>query len=86
MLPDAVRKKLPGKTVNPETVNFDEPPVDLLNRLYEEATGRSYKKVTYGGELFRKLDPKVVREKCPYFRQLADDLLELARKALESKQ
>lgn len=86
VLPPVVRKKLtPGKSEKPETVNFDEPPAYLLNRLYEEATGRSYKKVTYGEELFRKLDPEVVREKCPHFRKLADDLEELANTALESK-
>ena len=84
LLPSAVQKKLPGKTVKPETVNFDEPPAYLLKRLYEEATGRGYKKRTYGQDLFRKLDPRIVREKCPFFRKLADDLLELAKKALES--
>jgi hypothetical protein len=85
LLPVPVRKKLPGKTAKPETVNFDEPPADLLNRLYAEATGRSYKKRTYGEELFRKLNPQVVRERCPCFRKLADDLLELAKNALESR-
>jgi hypothetical protein len=82
LLPPAVRKKLPGKHVVPETVNFDEPPAYLLNRLYVEATGRTYKKRTYGEELFRKLDPQLVWEKCPYFRELADDLVNLAQKAL----
>jgi hypothetical protein len=82
LLPLQVQKKLPGKTAKPEGVNFDEPPAYLLNRLYEEATGRTYKKQTYGGELFRELDPQVVREKCPYFRRLADELVDLAKKAL----
>jgi len=86
VLPAVVRKKLsPGKTEKPETVNFDEPPANLLRRLYEEATGRSYKKVTYGEELFRKLNPEVVHQKCPHFRKLADDLEALAKTALESK-
>ncbi len=85
ILPLAVRRKLPGKAAKPEIVNFDEPPAYLLNRLYEEATGRSYKKRTYGEELFRQLDPKVVREKCPYFRKLADELVELAEEALQSR-
>jgi len=84
ILPPQVRKKLPGKIANPETVNFDKPPAYLLNRLYEEATGRSYKKRTYGEELFRELDPEAVREKCPYFRKLSDDLLDMAKKALEA--
>ena len=84
VLPLAVQKKLPGKTEKPETVNFDEPPAYLLKRLYEETTKGSYKKVTYGVDLFRKLDPQVVREKCPYFRKLADDLVDLAKNALGS--
>jgi hypothetical protein len=82
-LPRAVRKKLPiEKIAKPEMVNFDEPPAYLLNRLYREATNRDYKKRTYGEELFRKLDPLVVWQKCPYFRKLADDLVYLSQKAL----
>jgi hypothetical protein len=85
VLPPAVRKKLPlGKTGKPETVNFDEPPACLLNRLYQDATNRNYKKRTYGEDLFRKLDPEVVWQKCPYFRKLADDLVYLTQKALKS--
>ena len=84
VLPPEVRKKLPGKAEKPETVNFNEPPADLLNRLYEEAIGRGYKKRVYGEELFRKLDPHVVYQKCSYFRKLADDLEKLARAAIES--
>jgi hypothetical protein len=84
LLPSTVRRKLPGTAGNPETVNFDEPPARLLDRCYREATGRKYKKVTYGAELFRELDPAVVREKCPYFRLMADDLVNMAAKALES--
>ncbi len=86
LLPSAVRKKLPGTIADPEMVNFDEPPARLLNRCFREATQRNYKKVTYGAELFRDLDPCVVREKCPYFRQMADELVDLATKALESNQ
>lgn len=82
LLPAAVRKKLPGKVEKPETVNFREPPADLLDKLYTEATNRSYKKTTYGAELFSQLNPQVVREKCPHFRKLADDLIDLATQAL----
>jgi hypothetical protein len=85
VLPPAIRKRLlPRKSEKPEMVNFDEPPSYLLNRLYQEATKRNYKKRTYGEELFRNLDPQIVWQKCPYFRRLADDLVYLARKALES--
>ena len=82
VLPVAVRKKLPGKTAKPEAVNFDEPPAYLLNRLYEEATGRCYKKRTYGEELFRELDPQIVCDKCPHFKKFAEDLIVLANNAL----
>jgi len=82
VLPSEVRKRLPATHVKPETINFNEPPAALLNRLYEEATKRGYKKRVYGEELFRALDPQVVWEKCPYFRQLADELVDLAKKAL----
>ena len=86
LLPAPVcRKLLPKATTQPETVNFNEPPAALLNRLYQEATGRGYKKRTFGAELFRKLDPEVVRDKCPYFRKLADDLVELAKQAIADK-
>jgi hypothetical protein len=85
LLPAAVRKKLPGKHVKPETVNFDEPPADLLNRLYTEATGKGYKKTTYGLALFRELDPEVVRDRCPFFCRLTDELLVLAENALGQK-
>jgi hypothetical protein len=84
VLPIAVRKKLPGKIETPESVNFNEPPAYLLRKSYEEATGRTYKKRTYGEELFRLLDPQIVMEKCPYFRKLAEDLLDLATNAIES--
>jgi hypothetical protein len=83
VLPVAVRRKLPGKAAKPETVNFDEPPADLLNKLYEEATGRSYKKRTYGEALFRELDPQTVCDKCPYFKIFAEDLVGLAKTALK---
>ncbi len=82
LLPPQVQKRLPGKSAKPEAVNFKEPPAELLDRLYKEATGRGYKKRTYGQELFRELDPQVVREMCPYFRRLADELVDLAKKAL----
>ncbi len=70
-----VAKKLPGKT--PEEVNFNEPPAKLLDRLYNEALKRDYKKVVEGTKLFRSLDPAMVYAKCPAFKALADDLLDL---------
>lgn len=78
LLPPAVKKKLPGTARQPETVNFNEPPSYLLDRLYGEALKKKYKKVTNGSDLFSKLDPNVVHQKCPYFKRFCDDLIELA--------
>jgi hypothetical protein len=76
-LPSAVRKRLPGKIAQPEMVNFDEPPAKLLNKLYQETLHKDYKKVVEGTKLFGKLNPEMVYTKCPSFKALADDLLNL---------
>jgi hypothetical protein len=77
LLPLEVRKKFPGKIAWPETVNFDEPPAKLLNRLYQETLRRDYKKVVNGAKLFGQLNPEIVYQKCPSFKALADDLFSL---------
>lgn len=79
IFPASVRNALPGKVVTPETVNFDEPPAKLLDKLYRQHTKRIYKKVVNGKELFGKLDPAVAYEKCPRLRELLDTMLDLAR-------
>jgi len=78
---DLIRKALPGKTQHPETVNFDEPPSKLLQRLYKEKIKRTYKKVTHGKALFDRLDPAIAYKKCPYLRELFDEMLKIAREA-----
>lgn len=78
LFPQPVRAALPGRCDRPETVNFDEPPAKLLERLYRDKLRRSYKKVTDGANLFGRLDPQVIRSKCPHARELLDDMLELA--------
>ena len=82
LLPPQVQGRLPPSCSSPETINSNDPPSRLLERLYSHNLHRSYKKVVYGNDLFDKLDPVVVREKCPYFRQLSDDLVSMARKAV----
>lgn len=76
-----MRDALPGKSGQPETVNFDEPPAKLLDRLYSQKLRTSYKKVIDGRNLFAKLDPEVARAKCPMLRLMLDEMLELARSA-----
>ena len=78
VLPQPVREALPGRAANPETVNFDEHPSKLLEKLYRKHLHRKYKKTTDGVELFSKLDPKTVRDKCPRFKEMLDGMLSLA--------
>lgn len=80
LFPLEVKRALPAKVANPEAVNFDEPPGKLLERLYTQKTGRRYKKVTHGRELFGRLDPGVAYGKCPRLRELLDVMLGLANK------
>lgn len=81
IFPDAVRLGVQKVSRPPESVNFDEPPSKFLNRLYREKIHKSYKKVTDGTNLFKDLMPERAYEKCPYLRQLLDDMLSLAKKA-----
>jgi hypothetical protein len=81
LFPATIRRALPAKVQQPETVNFDEPPARLLQRLYREKSGRTYKKLTDGKNLFDQLDPQDVYDKCPHFRQMMDTMLQLARDA-----
>lgn len=72
-----IGKLLPKK--NPERINFDKPPKLVLNRIYEKAERKNYKEVTYGNELFARLDPEIVYEKCESFRLLVDKMLSTAK-------
>jgi len=78
-LPPAVKSALPGGCMQPETVNFYEPPAYLLDRLYRQRLGRPYRKVTDGAELFAALPPNVARTKCPSLQTLLDEMVSLAR-------
>lgn len=79
IFPLEVKKAFPNKIEKPETVNFDEPPAKLLDRLYYSQMRRSYKKVVNGKELFGKLDPDTAYQKCPKLKGLLDKMLELAK-------
>ncbi len=79
--PRPVEAALPGKCTRPESVNFDEPPAKLLERLYREKLRKSYKKVIDGASLFQALAPDVAYEKCPHLKQLLDEMLGLAKAA-----
>ena len=81
-LPVEVRNTLPGRTDQPETVNFNEPPARLLERLYLSGTSKAYRKVIHGSNLFQALDPEVAAQKCPNLRLLLEDMLRLAQAAI----
>jgi uncharacterized protein DUF4276 len=77
-----IRGSFPGRIAEPETVNFTEPPAKMLERLYKNRLKQTYKKVTHGKELFDKLDPATAYDKCPRLRELLDEMLRLAIRAL----
>ncbi len=72
---------LPGRAAQPETVNFNEPPSKLLDRLYKQHFKREYKKVVHGKELFSKLDPPTAYGNCPYLARMLDAMLKMAKDA-----
>ncbi len=82
IFPLKVRDAFTKNIQNPETVNFDEPPAKLLNKIYRRSTNRSYKKVVNGKELFEKLDPNIAYQKCNKLQELLDKMLELAESAM----
>lgn len=81
LLPSEVQKAIRKHVTKPEEVDCDEPPAKLLNHVYLARTGKSYKKVTMGKQLFGRLDPAIVATKCPHFRILLQELLKLAKSA-----
>jgi len=82
VLPRAVADALPKRASRPESVNFNEPPARLLDRLYTRHVRKPYRKAVDGPNLFRRLDPTVAVAKCPHLKLLLDDALALARMAL----
>lgn len=72
---------LAGRAGHPETVNFDEPPARLLDKLYRQRLSRPYRKVIDGADLFRALPPETAYTRCPSLRALLDDMLEMAARA-----
>ncbi|MEK7753490.1 MAG: DUF4276 family protein, partial [Acidobacteriota bacterium] len=79
LLPVPVRNGLPGRCERPETVNFNEPPAKLLDRLYSTHLHKGYKKLTYGKELFGRLDPERARQRCPRLAAMLDAMLDIAQ-------
>lgn len=77
-----VRGGFPGRVEYPETVNFNESPARLLDRLYRNRLNTTYKKIVNGRELFDRLDPGVAYAKCPRLREMLDEMLKMSKDAL----
>ena len=74
--PGDIRDKLPKRP--PETVNMDKPPAKFLEQLYQRTYDRAYPKVKNAMNMFPKLDPYLVADKCPNFRAMVEDMKALA--------
>lgn len=82
VFPRPVRNALPSKRIaQPERVDFDEHPAQLLDRTYLRAMKVGYKKTVDGQRLFAKLDPNIAAQKCPRLTELLEEMLRLARDA-----
>ena len=75
---------LPASCAHPEDVDFGEPPAKLLDRLFSQGKGRGYKKTIMARNLLPRLDPALVYQKCPNFKHMMDEMLYLARQALNT--
>jgi hypothetical protein len=81
LFPPAIGVRLP-KTP-PEGINFLNPPATLLQALYLKHLSRNYGKRIDGADLFKRLDPSVAYDRCPYLKLLLDDVLALATKDVQ---
>ncbi|MFB3892094.1 MAG: DUF4276 family protein [Phycisphaerae bacterium] len=81
LFPREIRQWVEKLASRPETVDFDQPPAKRLDGFYQAGLKRKYKKTVHGVNLFAKLDPEFVHEKCPYFSSMLDNMLALAREA-----
>jgi hypothetical protein len=83
---EAIASEVEKVTNDPEKVNSNQPPAKFLHNLYLEKTNKTYKKVTEGNRLFAKLDPEIVRDKCPYFKLFTDDIYNLTMEHINKNQ
>lgn len=63
----------------PENVNFKNHPSKVIQNIYNKRKSkRSYKKTTDGPDLFSRLSPQVVYDKCPHFKMMLDEMVQMA--------
>jgi len=85
IFPTSIRPTVQKISKSPENVNNVRPPAKRLNEIYSKQINKRYKKVTYGKDLFSKLDPSVAYDNCPYLKELLDAMLKLAKDASEER-
>ncbi len=83
IFPNSIKTSVQKISKSPEDINNIMPPAKRLNEIYSKQTKRRYKKVTYGKDLFAKLDPTVAYKKCPRLKELLDAMLKIAKDASE---
>jgi hypothetical protein len=83
IFPKVIAEAFPPRIAKPETVNFNEPPAKLLERLYREKLRRTYRKTIDGANLFAHLAPDIAIAKCPYLGEMLNDALKMASGAGE---
>jgi len=83
IFPNSIKPLVQKISKSPEDINNTMPPAKRLNDIYQKKTKRRYKKVTYGKNLFSKLDPSVAYNKCPRLKELLDAMLKIAKDSSE---
>ena len=68
-----------GPWPRPEEVNLNKSPSTQIMELYWNKRRESYQKTTDGENLLRKANPDRIYEKCPYFREFVDEVLEACK-------
>jgi hypothetical protein len=74
-----VRKDIQSLSAKPEEVNFDHPPKKRLNNIFEQRLKRGYQQRVDGAKLFRSLKPEIVQARCPLFRAIIDQMVEMTK-------
>lgn len=78
LFPTQIHSGFQNRINEPETINFNEPPAKLLERLYRDRLRQNYKKLVHGKSLFDRLDVDIAYNKCPKLKELLDEMLRLA--------
>jgi hypothetical protein len=79
IFPKEVRADITNLSHHPESVNMISPPKRRLDQIFDHRLRRGYNPRVDGAKFFRSLDPEKAREKCPYFKRMLDEILDLAR-------